>query len=256
MYAASLTHTVVSHDYGRTWSLFNNGPALLGTSYDGRWQAAAMRPDATFGSAAPLWVTNTTGAAWTAAAIPNVTGQFFPDAAVSATGRVMAAVTAGYAASNLTISTDYGRTWRNSRFGEYSYMKVATSASGQFMTIAVFGNGILVSSDYGATLAHAPNIPGDQWVTVAVSCTGQYQAAAGKYGALLLSRDYGQTWHAPANPPGGSQWWWVDVSCSGQYVTAAAVNPGGLLAVSSDYGAHWTLTEQGRDWAVVSINKA
>ena len=258
MFISSLRQTFVSYDYGTTWTKFNDGPALLGASSTGQYQAAANRSDNSWGSQAPLCVTRDTGAHWTQVLPSTAPGVFFSDAIVSSNGSVMATLPTG-GNTVIRVSRDYGQTWSPQATTSFTtFTKLAMSSSGQYMTAAALGNGIFISSNYGATFTSVTSIPSGSYVLVAVSCSGQYQVAVAKEGgSILLSSNYGVSWSVPTNAPSMTQWWWVDISCSGKYITAVAANSGGM-ALSSDFGVTWSAPAWAYSlgWSLVSISKS
>ena len=255
MFASTLMETWVSLNYGQDWMKLTDGPALLGTSFSGQYQAAANRTDYNFGSPAALMVSKNLGATWTQV-FDSSTG-FYQDAAVSGDGKVMATLPIG-GNTPILVSMDNGQTWNQSSVAANTFNKVVLSYTGQYMVAAAYENnlGVFVSSDYGKTFTQAQDVPAAAWVTAAVSCTGQFQVALAKEsGTMVLSADYGQTWKTPVKVPSMEQWWWVDISCSGQHITAAAADFGAIV-VSNDFGVTWTTQREGLDWALLSMNKA
>lgn len=113
------------------------------------------------------------------------------DAAVSADGSVMAAVTDF---GQIHVSIDGGTTW--TAYGpSRMWSRIAMSADGSVMLASAYGDHLYVSTDKGATWTPRGTV--QSWFGVAVSSDGQHMAAASSLDGLVYrSSDGGMTWTA------------------------------------------------------------
>lgn len=126
--------------------------------------------------------------------------------------------------------------------------QVAVSATGQYQTTCTYGTNtsIYYSNNYGSTWNAASGSPVvTTSSTVAMSGNGQYQLVAlnaTTNTALYLSSNYGQSWAATTyfegfNKNGGKSY----LSYNGQYQFHISTGLPSRLAISSNYGASFTI---------------
>jgi photosystem II stability/assembly factor-like uncharacterized protein len=172
------------------------------------------------------------------------------DIAASNTGRYVVVTQNG---GIIQMSNDYGGTWSSfagiptadPNFNYNGGYRVAMSSSGQYVASLLIGQGVLWSSNYGATftLRTFPNGTG-QTADVAISGDGSKVFVPDhNTGRLLLANGYSASFQAIAGAPSES---WGPVAISGDGNTLmAAINWGGI-SVSRDGGVSWTLSLVGQ----------
>jgi hypothetical protein len=187
--------------------------------------------------------------------------------AVSANGEYVTACNG----SQIFVSNNYGESmsWKVVKTFTTTQIYVSISLNGQYQTVLSCGNNMYYSSDYGETwntltdtnsvLYNSLNM--FQYASISVSFTGMYQTIVCEH--IYVSSNYGLTWNEMDNIIDGltndenyqHNWTGVSVSSEGQYQTA--VDSGGYLYTSSDYGNSWKYITNGirqQLWTGVSIS--
>lgn len=158
-------------------------------------------------------------------------------------------------------STDGGDTFSQVSIASTSPQlgSVATSSSGQYVTVGTWNSYLYVSNDYGATFTPVTSTGMATWVSIATSSTGQYWVATylEYLTGVYVSHDYGVTWFGYNSTEFAFyQFRSVDVDSTGQYMFAIA--QGVPMFQSNDYGTTWTLsptgTENAASWVSVSCD--
>lgn len=107
-----------------------------------------------------------------------------------------------------------------------------SSASGNRIAASVFGGGIYVSQDGGASWTRS-NAPAANWVAMSMAPQGDRLAAVAGNGLLYTSSDHGLSWAPRTTNP--QLWTGVHMSSDGQRI--AAVLADGPIQLSTDGGA-------------------
>ena len=163
------------------------------------------------------------------------------------------------------VSNDYGETWQPTFTDGTSNIFVAVSLSGKFQTIISSGDNLYTSSDYGMTwVPLSEDSELYQSITafptggIAISYTGRYQTIVSE--AIYISSDFGYTWYNVSDQNGfdDRNWSGIAMSSNGQYQTA--VENGGDIHISIDYGASWQLVDNesldNKIWQGISVSAA
>jgi photosystem II stability/assembly factor-like uncharacterized protein len=216
-----------SQDSGNTWTESN-------LSASNEWYKVASSADGThllavcwFG---PVYTSADSGTNWVQATVP-MGSNIWMGCAVSASGRVMAAVSKGQPNGGIiAISTDYGATWsaNNNAPQNWYWDSIACSADGTHMVAGALAGPyqaatLFTSSDTGKTWSSGNDAPIEDWRSVACSADGTRMiAGAGDwydYEPIYLSTNSGANWTEMDAPP----YYWVTMACSadcGKMVTA------------------------------------
>jgi hypothetical protein len=120
----------------------------------------------------------------------------------------------------------------------------AISATGQYMTICVYGGSIYYSSNYGSTWFIATGYPANaNYQSIGMSATGQYQIATvnSLSTGVYVSSNYGATWSTSYNTGSSASGRYSCFSSNGQY-QFVALNSTGSVIISSNYGSAFTPT--------------
>lgn len=161
---------------------------------------------------------------------------YFTGLSTSSTGMVVAACTDGGA---IYLSRDYGTTFIEVALTAF-WTGITMNSKGQYLAATDSEGTIYVSTDSGLrwNIVHAPDYP---WACISMSSSGQHIAAAFEgQNAIFLSPDYGVSWTQYANNASDFVWSAVTGDNSGQLLTATVY--GGLIFVSSNFGATWTVS--------------
>lgn len=134
-----------------------------------------------------------------------------------------------------------GQVWTPQNSGSRGWDSIASSADGSKL-VALSGNGIFTSSNYGVTwVGPAQNTLSIAWQTVASSADGSKLVAAVAYGPIYTSTDSGATWTAQNVTNLG--WFSVASSSDGSKLAAAPIN--GQMYTSTDSGITWVAQNSG-----------
>ena len=123
-----------------------------------------------------------------------------------------------------------------------TYFGCAMSATGQYQSVSVSGNGyVKYSQNYGQSWTLA-SIPQTNYYNISMSASGQYQLTGiNSFGVpLYVSNTYGSTWFSiPSTTLSASNAWnSYCVSASGQYMSAGQY--AGIIIYSTNYGITWS----------------
>jgi hypothetical protein len=170
---------------------------------------------------------------WTPTSAPTKTWQAI---AMSADGsKLVAAVIGG----GIYTSTNYGATWTSNNAPSVSWEAVTSSADGTRMAAAYLG-GIYTSTNGGGTW-NPSAVPSYYWYSLACSADGGLLAAETASGnAAYVSTNFGISWKTNPFPTGIYDGSSVGLSANGNRL--AAGNNVGIILVSTNLGANWSVT--------------
>jgi len=164
---------------------------------------------------------------------------------------------------SIYVSTDYGVTWNQTYSAGTSNVFVSISLTGQYQTVVSCGDTVYLSNNYGATWTPInQNIDLYQSVEafptagIALSYNGLYQTIVTEY--IYISSDYGQTWTNVSfqNNFDDRNWDSVAMSSDGHYQTA--IESGGDIYTSSNYGITWAFVNNDtvidKQWESISLS--
>jgi photosystem II stability/assembly factor-like uncharacterized protein len=188
--------------------------------------------------------------------------------AVSANGRFITASNG----HSIYVSNNYGDTnsWELVQSITTTNVFVCISLNGQYQSVISCGDTMYSSSDYGHHWSALPeqfielynSIQIFQYAGICISFNGKYQCIACEF--LYFSNDYGTNWNiVPISHSStghdyidNRNWTGVSISTDGKYMTA--INSGGFIYTSSNYGVDWGLvqtSEIGENlWTGISIS--
>jgi len=164
--------------------------------------------------------------------------------------------------TQIYVSSDYGSTWTNTFSSGTSNIFVSICLTGKYQTIVSSGDTVYTSNDYGITwrpldinselYASIPDSQNNMYQSVetfptagvALSYNGLYQTVVAQY--IYRSQDFGQTWTNVSNTNylSDNNWISVAMSSNGKYQTA--LESGGDVFTSTDFGVTWTLLNDDR----------
>jgi hypothetical protein len=122
-----------------------------------------------------------------------------------------------------------------------NWISVASAQSGARL-VAVDGNQIYTSANYGVNWTVQPGAPSANWVSVASSAAGNRLVAVIYGGQIYTSANYGVTWTAQAGAPSAN---WFSVASSVDGTHLVAVINGGQIYTSANSGVNWTAQTNG-----------
>jgi photosystem II stability/assembly factor-like uncharacterized protein len=152
---------------------------------------------------------------------------------------------------SIYVSDDYGATWRQTYTSGTSNILVSISLNGKYQTLISSGDNVYKSDDYGNTWRPLDtNTDLYQSVEifptggVALSYSGQYQTIVVEN--IYVSDDFGTTWANVSDSNGfeDRNWQGVAMSSDGKYQTA--IESGGEIHISSNYGKSWLFVDDAR----------
>lgn len=245
------------NNYGYNW--IDMTTATMGIKY---WLAISLSANGQFQSAVnndgDIYISNDYGMTWETTHNIGQTlhdgGTFLNEGfnnciAISLNGQIQTACNG----SQIFVSYDYGNTWniKQTTVTENNIF-VCISLNGQHQAVISCGDTIYTSNDYGNTWTYISDvneaiynsIQNFQFAGISMSYSGQYQTIVCEQ--IYISSDYGVTWIQNNNNINGStnddfadrNWTGVSISSTGQYQTA--VDNGGDIYTSSNYGNDWT----------------
>jgi hypothetical protein len=135
-----------------------------------------------------------------------------------------------------------------------NWSSITSSADGKYISAAVNGGDIWVSSTSGATWADASST-GYDWVSVTSSADGKYMAAVVNQSddnGVYMSSDHGTTW---THVPGTSDYYsWTSVRFSPDGSKLIAAVSGGDIFILSVDGASWKNQSSAgsRNWSALA----
>jgi photosystem II stability/assembly factor-like uncharacterized protein len=153
---------------------------------------------------------------------------------------------------HIYVSSNYGQTWAITYSMGRSNIFLCISLTGQYQTVVSCGDTVYTSNNYGITWTAITDYELEIYNSVetfptaglAISYNGQYQTIVSEH--IYISRDYGDTW-TKSNLQNDDvfddrNWEGVAMSSTGQYQTA--IDSGGEIYISSDYGTNWAYVSQ------------
>jgi photosystem II stability/assembly factor-like uncharacterized protein len=176
--------------------------------------------------------------------------------------------------TRIYISSDYGSTWTNTFSNGTSNIYVSISLTGQYQTIVSSGDTVYLSSNYGITwnpldvnsqlydtISDSQNnlfqsVEMFPTVGVALSYNGMFQTVVAEF--IYRSSDHGQSWINVSNTNGFSENNWIAVAMSSDGKYQTAVESGGDVYLSNDFGITWAISSDStlldKNWISVSIS--
>jgi len=164
---------------------------------------------------------------------------------------------------SIYVSNDYGETWQPTFTGGTSNIFVAVSLSGKYQTMISSGDNLYTSDDYGMTWKPLneeselyQSITAFPTGGIAISYNGRYQTIVSE--AIYISDDFGITWYNVSDQNGfdDRNWSGIAMASNGQYQTA--IENGGDIHVSNDYGASWLFVDNelvhNKIWQGISVS--
>jgi hypothetical protein len=225
-----------SNDYGVNWSERTAPGASdwrsVSLSSTGQYQTSV---NSTPGY---IWISSDYGVTWIQR---TATGSLsFMSISLSSTGQYQTSASLG---GNIWTSSDFGVTWtERTAPGSRLWRSISLSSTGQYQTAVAQSQGnIWTSSDFGLTWTPRTAPGSFSWFSVSLSSTGQYQSmvvlSTSTNGYIYTSSDFGGNWSSRMTDSNRG-WTCISVSSTGQYQTA--VDNGGLIYFSRDYGFTWS----------------
>ena len=148
---------------------------------------------------------------------------------------------------SIFTSNDYGRTWKKARDLQGVQVYLSISLTGQYQKVISAGDSVYSSSDYGVTWTRLDDgsdlfysIQGFPTASIAMSYNGQYQVIVSE--SIYVSSDYGVSFSdvfVPDDPFTDRNWLDVDISSDGS--TIVAIDSGGKVYKSINYGSTWSI---------------
>ena len=149
--------------------------------------------------------------------------------------------------NSIFTSNDYGRTWKKARDLQGVQVYLSISLTGQYQKVISAGDSVYSSSDYGVTWTRLDDgsdlfysIQGFPTASIAMSYNGQYQVIVSE--SIYVSSDYGVSFSdvfIPDDPFTDRNWLDVDISSDGS--TIVAIDSGGKVYKSINYGSTWSI---------------
>jgi photosystem II stability/assembly factor-like uncharacterized protein len=159
-------------------------------------------------------------------------------------------------------STNYGSTFTNRGYNNYSWRSIAVSYNGTNMAAVQRGDGpsgnigqIWISTDSGVNWAPVYG-NGQFWINISCNEYASVVLACDYTGYLYRGAIYNGIWYFNQLTSAGSRnWYYSCMSASGSF--AAAVEEDGYIYISSDNGSTWsqiTGTGYQNDWNCISCS--
>jgi photosystem II stability/assembly factor-like uncharacterized protein len=240
----------VLDDFGNQIDDSGSNILAISLSTDGQYQSAIT-------NTGNIYVSSDYGATWH---IPNNIGYSDTnDVAISFTG-IHQTASNGH---QIYVSNDYGKTWSSTFNAGTSNIFISISLNGMYQTVVSSGDNVYFSSDYGKTWRPLDTST-DLYQSieifptggVALSYNGQYQTIVSEN--IYISSDFGRTWTNVSDDNGfeDRNWSGVAMSSDGKYQTA--IESGGEVHISSDYGNNWIFIDNqimyDKIWQYVSVS--
>jgi photosystem II stability/assembly factor-like uncharacterized protein len=162
------------------------------------------------------------------------------------------------------ISNDFGSTWTNVFNVGSSNIFVSVSLCGKHQTVLSCGDSVYTSQNYGATWTRLNDENSDLYNSIetfptggiSLSFTGQYQCIACE--TIWISTDYGQHWKDAFDGQYFNDHNWEGISISSTGQIQSAIDSGGGIYVSHDFGSTWTFVDSSnmvnKEWQSISIS--
>lgn len=149
--------------------------------------------------------------------------------------------------ASIFVSNDYGITWVKALDTHGTIIYVSISLNGQYQKVVISGDSLYSSNDYGVSWSRLDDgsnlfysIQAFPTMSVSISYNGQYQVIAAE--TIYLSSDYGATFNDSFTS--GDQFNdhnWIDISITSDGEYMVAIESGGKIYISSDYGSNWNM---------------
>lgn len=185
--------------------------------------------------------------------------------------------------NSIYVSNDYGNSWTNAFTRGSSNLStyISISLNGKYQIMVSSGDTVYMSENYGVvwrplelgTNLYAPNntvqydlfqsIEAFPTAGVALSYNGLYQTIVSE--DIYVSSDFGKTWktvNSDASVIDASGAWiygdknWVGIAMSSDGKYQSAIDSGGKIYISSDYGNNWNTVNNsnlnGKIWGSIS----
>jgi len=242
-------------NFGRTWSVATNVVynGIL-TNANKNWVAISISTNGKYQTAitdtGDIYISDNFGSTRTVAY----------NIGVSSSNTIYISFTGQYqTASNglqIYVSNDYGSTWQTTFSSGNSTIFVSICLTGKYQTIVSSGDTVYISTDYGMSWKPIDfnsdlynTVPDSQnnlyqsvemfpSAGVALSYNGLYQTIVAEF--IYRSADFGQTWTNVSNTNNFTQNNWIAVSMSSDGKYQTALETGGNVFTSIDYGVTWT----------------
>ena len=246
------------NNYGGLWNDVGT-PLNLGNKY---WLSVSVSSLGTYQSAVDeqgdIYISNDYGTSWTLAY--NIGYSSTISIGVSQTGRFQT-ISNGM---KIYISNDYGSTWTCVFTLGSSNIFVSVSLCGKFQTVLSCGDSVYTSNNYGVTWTRLADENSDLYNSIesfptggiSLSFTGQYQCIACE--TIWISKDYGQHWKDAFEGQYFNDHNWEGISISSTGQIQSAIDSGGGIYISHDFGSHWNPVESlnvlNKEWQSISIS--
>ncbi len=148
---------------------------------------------------------------------------------------------------SIFTSSDYGKKWNLASTLQGVQVYLSISLTGQYQKVISAGDSIYSSSDYGATWSRLDDgsdlyysIQGFPTASIAMSYNGQYQVIVSE--TIYISSNYGTSFSTvfiPGDPFADRNW--IDVDISSEGATIVAIDNGGKVYRSTNYGSTWAI---------------
>ena len=245
-------------NFGVKWSTSNPLNTTVGQA---NWLACSLSTTGQYQSiitaSGDVYNTSNYGVSWTNTY--NIEVSQSNSVAISFTG-MHQTISNGH---KIWVSNDYGQTWTLSYDGGTSNIFVAISLSGRYQTVVSSGDNVYTSDDYGKSwrvLDESTDLYNsiETFPTggIAISYNGQYQTIVVEN--IYISSDFGRNWTNVngVNNFDERNWSGVAMSSDGMYQTA--IENGGEVNVSTDYGNTWLFVDDTRmidkEWVAVAVS--
>jgi photosystem II stability/assembly factor-like uncharacterized protein len=149
--------------------------------------------------------------------------------------------------SSIHVSNDFGNTWSKALDTQGTIVYVSISLNGRYQKVVISGDSLYSSNDYGVSWSRLNDdsplyysIQAFPTMAVSISYNGQYQVIAAE--TIYLSSDYGATFNdsfTGGDPFEDRNWLDIAVTSDGQYMLA--IESGGKIYISSNYGSNWNI---------------
>jgi photosystem II stability/assembly factor-like uncharacterized protein len=256
----------VNENYGQTWIIASNvvyngilsNPikpwVAISISTDGKYQTSIT-------DAGDIYISTNYGD--TRSVLYNIGISPCNSIAISFTGQYQTASNG----HNIYVSNNYGSTWNQTFSGGNTNIFVSISLTGKYQTLVSSGENVFRSNNFGYTWTQlditVPN-QNDLFQSVqafptsglALSYNGQYQTIVSQY--IFVSSDYANTWTNVtfSNGLDDRNWQSLTMSSDGKY--QFAIENGGDVYMSSDYGITWSVIEDplimSKQWVSISCS--
>lgn len=269
---ASINSVFSSNDYGSNLLQVvnddNNKNYAVDMSIDGKNQVIAVINN----GINCVLISTTFGNSWSKS-IPRQSSFLLSDISISSDGYYITTVeNGGYILRTSVYSTSFIPTpsptftmspvssnieW-NPVTASNTWIDVAISGTGQYITAIVPDENVYISNNFGLSFSLSINVRKMSYQSVAMSKDGKYQTIVPSLNNITISSDYGSTWSYVSNLPLHLSFHDVSISDSGNYqvCTVNPIDDTGYLYVSTDYGRSWVSRGNSLQYTLGSANIA